>query len=382
VAPLAQNAARYNAERTRKKVIAEEKFAECRLLRYLVRPFDLQYCYYSSIRPLWNEPRPSLWADYQIPDNWFVLARRVRGGEPEGAPFLFSRLIGDDHALRTDAYFFPIRVATDHGPLMGKSVGVNLSAHSREYLAAIGMPDPDTDIAAAEAIWFHTLAIGFSPEFRSENKDGIAIDWPRIPLPADRAILEASVALGRRIAQLTDIEHVNMGVTAGNILPHLRPLGPISATDLKVNAGWGRLDSEGRVNPGPGRYVRRKWTDAERELMNNGFSKDGLDHARAFELLGDPIDIYLNETTFWKGVPACVWDYYIGGYQVLKKWLSYREENVLGRVLKVDEAREVTAMIRRLSSLVLMTDSLDKNYRASRDNVYRPELLASLADAS
>jgi hypothetical protein len=30
-----------------------------------------------------------------------------------------------------------------------------------------------------------------------------------------------------------------------------------------------------------------------------------------------------------------------GGYQVIKKWLSYREHKLLGRPLTTDEAREV-----------------------------------------
>ncbi len=38
---------------------------------------------------------------------------------------------------------------------------------------------------------------------------------------------------------------------------------------------------------------------------------------------------------------ARVWDYTIGGYQVIKKWLSYREHKLLGRPLTTDEAREV-----------------------------------------
>ena len=50
---------------------------------------------------------------------------------------------------------------------------------------------------------------------------------------------------------------------------------------------------------------------------------------------------------YWKNIPANVWEYYIGGYQVIKKWLSYREQELLGRALRVEEAREVTNMARR-----------------------------------
>ena len=44
---------------------------------------------------------------------------------------------------------------------------------------------------------------------------------------------------------------------------------------------------------------------------------------------------------YWKNVPARVWKYTLGGYQVLKKWLSYREKAILGRGLSIDEVAYV-----------------------------------------
>ncbi|HBC88015.1 MAG TPA: hypothetical protein DCZ94_13775 [Lentisphaeria bacterium] len=58
-----------------------------------------------------------------------------------------------------------------------------------------------------------------------------------------------------------------------------------------------------------------------------------------------------------------VWDYTIGGYQVLKKWLSYREKKLLGHGLIIDEVRYVTEMSRRIYSLVQLESNLDANYR-------------------
>jgi len=65
-----------------------------------------------------------------------------------------------------------------------------------------------------------------------------------------------------------------------------------------------------------------------------------------------------------KKTPKPVWDFTIGGYQVIKKWLSYREQRVLGRVLTMAEIMEVTAMARRLAALVLLQPRLDENYQA------------------
>jgi hypothetical protein len=61
-------------------------------------------------------------------------------------------------------------------------------------------------------------------------------------------------------------------------------------------------------------------------------------------------------------VPADVWAYTIGGYQVIKKWLSYRERALLGRGLTLDEVETVTQMVRRLAALVALGAELDANY--------------------
>jgi hypothetical protein len=53
----------------------------------------------------------------------------------------------------------------------------------------------------------------------------------------------------------------------------------------------------------------------------------------------------------------------MGGYQVLKKWLSYREESVLGRSLTIDEARSVTSIVRRIAAILVLQRSLELNFQ-------------------
>jgi len=90
----------------------------------------------------------------------------------------------------------------------------------------------------------------------------------------------------------------------------------------------------------------------------------------AIECLGSPLDLVLNDVAVCRAVPANVWNYRIGGYQVIKKWLSYREESVLGRPLTKDEFREITSMVRRLAAIILMANQLDENYSVARDGSF------------
>ena len=62
--------------------------------------------------------------------------------------------------------------------------------------------------------------------------------------------------------------------------------------------------------------------------------------------------------------------YTLGGYQVIKKWLSYREQGLLGRSLSVDEARYVTEMARGIAEILLLGPALDANYQAVKHAIY------------
>lgn len=91
----------------------------------------------------------------------------------------------------------------------------------------------------------------------------------------------------------------------------------------------------------------------------------GLTPEVALALLGETIcDVYLNDVAFWRNIPRKVWEHTIGGYQVIKKWLSYRECSLLGRDLKPEEARYVTEMVRRIAAIILLQPALDHNYEA------------------
>lgn len=363
---LTEDAAGFDARKARRKVQEAESFDVARLRRYALRPFDTRWCYYSNVSPLWNRARPTLWA--QIWEgNSFLMTRPAGVASPEGVPFYFTRLLGDNDFLRGHAYYLPLRLrsgmvegAANQATLFTDSHGItaNLSSTARAYLAALGIAAPDltglqdlSGLEPYELIWMHALAIGYSPAYLLENADGIRQDWPRIPLPDSKDLLIASAALGKRVAALLDTETPVLGVTAGAIRPELRQIAVVEGPtplNLAVTAGWGSAGKGGVTMPGKGKRIERAPTPEE--------------HVTG---LGDTThDVYLNDATYWRNIPARVWDYTIGGYQVIKKWLSYREQKLLGRPLTHDEAREVQQTARRIAAILLLEPELDANYCA------------------
>ena len=206
-------------------------------------------------------------------------------------------------------------------------------------------------------------------------------DWPRIPLPDTKQALEASSELGRQVAALLDTENPVPAVTSGTIRAELKKIAVVSragggtldpdAGDLTLTAGWGHAGKGGITMPGKGRLNERAYTAAEGQAITAGAEALGLSTEQALEHLGETtFDVYLNDVACWRNVPARVWDYTIGGYQVIKKWLSYRERELLGRALTSDEAREVMNMARRIAAILLLEPALDANYLAIKLSTY------------
>lgn len=389
---LTQDAARFDAVNARQKVLKEEAFDDKRILRYIMRPFDAQWCYYSPIRPLWNEPRPSLWAQCWE-GNSFLLSRVKASKSPEGPPFYLVNGLSDDHLLAPDASCFPMRLKIqekNNRPVSqqtffeasAKIPRANLSSSARVYLTKLGVNQVDTQIVNSSLIWMHALAVGYSLMYLKENADGIRQDWPRIPLPKSADALEHSATLGRKIASLLDTAANVRGVTSGTITPEMKHIGVIQSVegkplhpekeDLALTAGWGHGGKDGVTMPGKGKVTRRDYTKQELAAIESGAKARGLTLKQALKHLGESTcDIYLNDVSYWSNIPEKVWDYTIGGYQVIKKWLSYREKKLLGRSLTSNEVREVTNMARRLTAIVLLEPALDQNYRKVKASTYK-----------
>ncbi len=102
------------------------------------------------------------------------------------------------------------------------------------------------------------------------------------------------------------------------------------------------------------------------ETLFNEIAKPLKPRVRAIMQLGGRIcDIYFNATGNFHNVPTNVWKFVTGGYQVTKKWLSYREQSLLGRSLTPVEAREA-----RIASILLLQPSLDDNYQVCQAEAY------------
>ncbi len=319
------------------------------VVRYCYRPFDVRWLYWEPETKLLDRNRADYFPHVIESNVWFVSQQKPRRAwsMPQVIKSIGCLDLMDRSASCIPLYLKPTEDQPQQTSFLDDyhSLNENVSAAAGDYLHHVG--------AAAPVLFYHAIAMLHAPAYRQENAGALHQAWPRIPLPNSKVALLASAELGRQIAALLDTEHNVNGVTSGTPSPELKAVGVLTRAgggqlklpdELKVTAGWGYAGQGGVTMPGKGKIVERP-TKSER-------------------------DIFLNDVAYWANIPQRVWDYTIGGYQVIKKWLSYREFSLLGRALTIDEAREVTNMARRIAAIIALEAALDNNYRAVVDNTY------------
>ena len=344
--------ARFDPHAVRHALLARGGPDETGFIPHTYRPFDNRWLYWEADTKLLNEKRPEYRPHVLEGNIWLSAAPHLRKGEMEPQACVTQHM-ASLHLIERGANMFPAWIRED---AMGNGSDgnrrPNLSAAAHRYLDRLGL--------GVEDLFHHVLATLHDPAYRETNAGALRMGWPRIPLPdwpdgEDEGSAEAlaqSAARGREIAALLDPDTPVPGVTQAPLRPEIAATAVpatvgghnMAGDDFAVTAGWGHRGQGDAVMPGQGHAVERAYTPEEREALGD-----------ALPALGNTtFDIHLNANAFWRNVPAAVWRYKLGGYQVLKKWLSYREHTILDRPLHPDEAQHFTHTARRIAATLLL----------------------------
>ena len=334
-------------------------------VRYAYRPFDIRWLYWEPDSALLDRPRAEYKPHVFDGNLWFSAVPRLRRDAAEAQSALTMHL-ASLHLNEWGASMFPAWLRDDGLRIDGTGTQhrPNLSLSAQHYLDSMG--------ASAEDLFHHVIATLHDSGYRTANAGALRMEWPRIPLPGwpdgdahDAAdALAESAARGRQLAALLDCDTPVAGVTTGSLRPELAAIavptttdgGNMAGNDFAVSAGWGHFGTGEAVMPGQGRIVERDYTDDERNALGD-----------AIPMLGDTtFDVYLNERAYWRDAPAAVWDYQLGGYQVLKKWLSYRESKILDRPLLPAEVQHFTDTARRIAAIIQSVNTASGSPTAGR----------------
>ena len=269
--------------------------------------------------------------------------------------FLFSKLVCDYDASRGHARHFPIQLR--NGSRLEKEAEATLFAalgektgaernrcqpvvKASEYLRAIRLKGPDADAehgcADLDALAGHRLQPGI-PERECDGSAAIGRESPCRPIGAPSKCRRHR-GTGRGPARHRGRAP---GTTSGNLSPLFKAIGVLSklgggrpdtsANELAVTAGWGHFGKAGVVMPAKGKLAERQYSQPEADAIEAEAAGAGeCRPPRCGACWAKPPAMYISITRpIGKISRGTSGRYYFGGYQVIKKWLSYREDEIL-----------------------------------------------------
>ena len=349
-----KNTARFDARVVRERLLTRGGPDATGFVRHAYRPFDDRWLYWEAETKLLREKSPHYPKHVFERNLWLAAAQHLRRGadEPQAC---FTKHLASRHLIERGTSMFPAWLHNDSiGNDGDGECRANLSATAQRYLDRLGL--------SVEDLFHHALSVLHDPAYREANAGALRMEWPRIPLPgwpdggeigAGEALAQ-SAARGRELAGLLDPNTPVPGVTQGVLRTEIAAIAVPTTTDgrnmagddFSLTAGWGHFGQGGAVMPGQGRLVEHDYTRDERTAMGD-----------VLPVLGETtVDVYLNGNAYWRNIPAAVWTYKLGGYQVLKKWLSYRERPILDRALLPNEVQHFTDTARRIAAILVVTE--------------------------
>ena len=268
------------------------------------RPFDIRHIYYSKWvieRPIYNTMR------HMLEENIGIVARRQQLPDRACNYFYISENLISDGLIRSDnkgsESLFPLYTYPDEN---NKDL---FNQHQTEKEPNI--PPALFDKLSShygrkptpEDILYYIYGVFYSNIYRETYAEFLKIDFPRVPFTADYNLFKKMGKFGKELADL-----------------HLLKSSALDPPVAKCH-GSGDNDSIEKIN----------YKEDEKR-------------------------IYINKDKYFEGIAPEVWNYHIGGYQVLHKYLKDRK----GRIM--DNAPYYCRIVTALSKTLKIQEKIDEIY--------------------
>ncbi len=188
---------------------------------------------------------------------------------------------------------------------MARKLGLTFTSHLTQEKAGTGVAD---DVFGPEDIFHYSYALFHSPTYRSRYAEFLKIDFPRLPLTAKVDLFRALCVCGEELVRLHLLE---------------------SPTVEQFNTRY-PIAGDNRVEKGYPKYQPPQEGQSGR--------------------------VKINKTQYFEGVSPQVWGFYIGGYQVLAKWLKDRR----GRQLAYDDLTHYQQTVVALQKTIDLMAKIDE----------------------
>jgi predicted helicase len=361
-----------------RRMLAQHKEWQRDIVPCLYRPFDTRFCILNQI--IMDRPRLEMNQHMLRPNISLVTTRQTR--DPFSA--LATNLVCGQHKIATaydGSYVFPLFVypeQTQKGqqrrldghdaspwppgkdgrrpnldPMfvaeMEEKLGLKFMPEGAEgslecgSKAAVLSPSRPAGKAGAalpqskgvftpEDVFSYIYAIFHSPTYRKRYAEFLKIDFPRVPLTSDKKLFWTLVALGRELVAL----HLLESPTVNEFVTKYPKKGPDTVEKVTY------LD--------PGVILSER---SESKNLSGRNAERPLDSARGDKSEGR---VYINDEQYFEGVKPEWFEFHIGGYQVLQKWLKDRK----GRKLSNDDITHYQRVVVAIKETTRLMAEIDE----------------------
>jgi predicted helicase len=277
------------------------------LIPCIYRPFDWRWCYFSS--SVVERPRREFIEHVAKKDNLCLCLGSQGNAVNEDFWDLItvSNLPIDTNAFRRGGVSaFPLYLyPTENEKMLG---AVRLPNFSDEFIndfktklklefASDGKGDL-LKTFTPEDVFNYAYAVFHSPNYRSRYAEFLKTNFPRLPLTSNVVLFRLLVNLGSKLVKLHLLE-----------------------------------------------------ADVESDVT---FPERGSDEVESIRY--EDGKVWINETQYFGNVPETVWNFHIGGYQVLQKWLKDRK----GRPLSYDNSEHYKTVVSALLQTIELMRAIDE----------------------
>lgn len=264
----------------------------------LYRPFDIRYTYYTpKSRGFLCMPRPEVMR-HMLHDNIGLIFHRREELQIKYSHFLITENIVEHGCLSTKTtcflsplYRYPDKNKEDlfnhQTDQQNRQPNINKKIFQDLQSGFMKKSKQKVDITA-EDIFYYIYAVLYSDIYREKYAELLKIDFPRVPFTADYSLFIELGLLGKALAEI-----------------HLMKSPELDKTFSR-------------------------------------FEKSGSNHMEKVKYVDN--NVYINKEQYFSNISPEIWEYRIGGYQVMDKWLKDRK----GQALSLEDIQHYIRIARAL----------------------------------
>ncbi|MCW9681777.1 N-6 DNA methylase, partial [Dolichospermum planctonicum UHCC 0167] len=278
---------------------------ESKLLLYAYRPFDNRWVYYNPKIIERGDSRKELMGHLLKGSNIALLSCRQQV-EP-GFYHIFCSEILTEHCTvslksREATYVFPLYIYPNTENNQTNLFLEKTPNLSPKFLQAI--KEKLGKIPPPEEIFYYAYAIFHSPTYRTRYAEFLKIDFPRLPLTSNQNLFNSLAIKGEELVNF----HLMKSDTLNNLMTTYQQIGDNQITEVTYHS--------------------------ELEI------------------------VYVNKQNYFTNIPQHIWEFKIGGYQVLDKWLKDRKN--AKRELSTQEINHYQKVVISLTETFRIMEEIDR----------------------